>query len=131
MQNKISSYEYFKRNAIDFTLFNDCLPARLGFTDIDGIMERRGSFLVLEKKFDASRPGLGQLIMFRQLVKLEKFTVCIFGGTEFDVQYMYLLTRAKEKYISEPSLDKLKKLIRDWLVYAENKDKSGAFEWEE
>lgn len=44
--------------------FAACLPGRIAFTDVDGIVEIGGRFLMLEWKSRPGRIATGQRIMF-------------------------------------------------------------------
>ena len=48
--------------------------------DIDGILERRGHFLVFEGKSREGRTSKGQQILLESLVRLPQFTVVEFHG---------------------------------------------------
>jgi len=53
----------------------ELLPDGITFSDLDGIMERKGHFLVVESKYKNENIGKGQLIMLSQLSKLPQFNV--------------------------------------------------------
>ena len=55
----------------------DALPRKCGISDIDGMIERNGNFLVLESKRHNEKLSLGQEIMLKRLSKLSDFTVII------------------------------------------------------
>lgn len=58
----------------------DALPGKCGVSDLDGIIERRGRFLVVETKNPGELVPLGQLIMLRALAKQPSFTVLVATG---------------------------------------------------
>lgn len=88
MQQPIRNKKTFEEDAIDFTVFNDILPDKRGFTDIDGVTERHGHFLFLEKKRIGQEIPTGQRIMFERLSLQPKTTVILFWGTENDVKHI-------------------------------------------
>lgn len=49
--------------------FADCLPGRIAFTDVDGVIELCGNFLYLEWKSHQDLGG-GQRILFERLTAL-------------------------------------------------------------
>ena len=55
----------------------DSLPGECGISDIDGVIERNGYFLVLESKNSGERLPQGQKILLEQLSRLQKFTVIV------------------------------------------------------
>ena len=55
----------------------ELLPDGLTFSDIDGIIERKGQFLVVETKHESEQLGRGQAIMLAELSKLPNFNVFV------------------------------------------------------
>jgi len=55
----------------------DALPGKVGVSDIDGIIERKGHFLVMESKNELEKLPQGQAILLEQLSRIEKFTVLL------------------------------------------------------
>ena len=64
----------------------EALPGAAGVTDLDGIIERKGHFLVFETKRPGEKLMLGQRLMLRELVRIPspspiaKFQVFILRG---------------------------------------------------
>jgi hypothetical protein len=120
MQKPIRSRKAVGEDAIDFTVLSDTLPGKLGFTDIDGVMERHGYFLFLEKKRVGVKIPTGQRILFEKLSQLPKTTVLIFWGTENDVKQIEEWHGTDHQILYNYTLQKA---IICWLhnVEAENK----------
>lgn len=81
------SPEEYGRRLWDWTALNVCFAHGIRVSDIDGIVERRGSFLVLE----GTRAGLskkkGQQMMLEALARLPGFTVIMIeGNPPFEVK---------------------------------------------
>lgn len=53
------------------------LPGKCGVSDIDGIIERNGHFLILEAKMPNEEMSLGQEIMLKRLSSIPRFTVVV------------------------------------------------------
>jgi len=65
--------------------FCDCFPGRISLSDIDGVVEINGRFLLLEWKEDPKEIPTGQRIMFGWLTAApnRQFTVlCVAGDAE-------------------------------------------------
>lgn len=65
--------------------FCECFPGAISLSDIDGVVEINGKFLILEWKEDAKELPLGQKIMFGWWAAAEDrmFTViCVAGNAE-------------------------------------------------
>lgn len=77
----IRDIDLFKEGIWDWTIFNDCFsPSNIRITDIDGLVERHGHFLLLEGKKEDIEIPLGQKILFNMLKKIPNWTVIIFWG---------------------------------------------------
>ncbi len=82
MQKPIRDRQAVGEDAIDFTVFSDALPGSLGFSNIDGVIERKGYFLFLEKKRAGAKVPTGQRILLEKLSLQPKTTVLVFWGKE-------------------------------------------------
>lgn len=70
---------------IEFGVFNKCFRRGIQFTDIDGIVESNGHFLILEKKVSGAKIPKGQTYMHRAMGNLGVFTILYyFGYTDAD-----------------------------------------------
>lgn len=114
----IRNMDGYINGLIDFSVFAGCFPGKRSFTDLDAITERKGNFLVLEKK-GYKKLTVGQHRMINQMVKTGLFTVIFFGPTEYAPEWIVIFYpggRAEE--ISNPSLKTLRALISEWYEYA-------------
>jgi hypothetical protein len=85
-ERNIRSVASFMRSLPDWTEFNDCFaPSRIRISDIDGIVERNGQFLVLDLKHPNATLNQGQTILYRQLAKKGFTVVVVFGTTTHDI----------------------------------------------
>ena len=77
----IRDMEKFIASLPDWSALNECFGGKVRVSDIDGIVERNGHFLVLETKHqsECSMP-VGQDLMFRALSNIKEFTVAIIRG---------------------------------------------------
>jgi len=82
----IRSVASFMRSLPDWTEFNTCFePSRIRISDIDGIVERNGHFLVLDLKHPNTTLNTGQRILYQQLVRKGFTVVIVFGTTTHDI----------------------------------------------
>lgn len=72
----------------NWDFINDVLPGRRKVSDIDGITEYKGHFLVFETKGLGVPLPLAQQIMFESMQRTKKFTVVVVWGNRNQVDYM-------------------------------------------
>lgn len=78
----------------DWGILNGCFgTAPIAATDVDGLIERRGLFLVIETKRPLAHIPQGQAILQKNLVKLEKFTVLNVWGYQNEPVQMQIITK--------------------------------------
>jgi hypothetical protein len=100
--------------------FAECLPGKISFGDIDGIVEIRGNFLVLEFKGSPIIPK-GQRILYQRLTRLAPFFVLVI---EADIESMtvfgvsYVAKGCIEPQITM-NLQELKEKIKSWADWAQ------------
>lgn len=72
---------------LDFSQYYDALPGKISFSDLDGITEVAGNFLVLEWKSHAGELPVGQKLMFERMTRSNAFSViCAAGEKNSPVQ---------------------------------------------
>ncbi|MCC7409870.1 MAG: hypothetical protein IT442_17520 [Phycisphaeraceae bacterium] len=100
-------------------LLADCLPGRIAFGDIDGIVEINGNLLLLEWK-EHSQIATGQRILFQRLTRLCPATVLIVEGDAQDMSVTSLRTvwQGEISRTESANLDELRRHIRAWSQYA-------------
>ena len=101
-------------------VFDECFPGRIGMSDVDGIVEIAGRFLLLEWKAEGGRVTTGQRIMFERLTSGNsnpmKFTVILVSGNPetMNVESLQVFTNGKAGPVEPCSLDELKARIQSW-----------------
>jgi hypothetical protein len=76
----INNPERFLAGVWDWKFLDKCFDGKIKVSDLDGIVERRGHFFVLEtKKKGVLIPG-GQRIMFERMAKTGLITVIVIWG---------------------------------------------------
>lgn len=77
----IRNMDSYMRNLWDWGMLRGCFgSSKAAVSDIDGIIERRGRFLVIEAKSEGKAVPMGQSIMFSALAKIDQFTVVVVWG---------------------------------------------------
>lgn len=134
-RNLNQSPEEYAKGLWDWTPFNSCFK-RYGFSapgirigDIDGIVERKGRFLLLEGKRGKVEIDDAHLLMYQRLLETGLFTIVIFWGIPrnkegvMEVERIWVLT--KQHPNNEPmesiSIADLWKIIHEWFVLADTK----------
>jgi len=114
---KQGCFNVHKRPKIE--LFADCLPGRIAFSDVDGIVEIGGNLLALEWKAHRHVPR-GQHLLFTRWTKHGPVTVILIIG---DAQFMTVDEVAfVHRGVIEPwrdmDIETLRQIIRDWSAWA-------------
>ena len=102
----------------DWEFLNDCFGGtRIRVTDIDGLVERNGKFLVIETKSPGKDIPRGQQILFDQMVETGIFVVLVIWGEPN-------APKRAQFWGCEPmdaDEEKIKSLVRRWYDYANNR----------
>ena len=70
------------KHRLKFSVFKDCFPGKISFTDIDGIVEINRNFLMVEWKGTDGPIPMGQRIMFERLSEIGFCIFNVFGNAE-------------------------------------------------
>lgn len=68
------------KNLLKFDVFAGCFPRDINFTDLDGIVELNGNYLVLEWKNSPCTLPTGQRIMFQRMTSTGIISALIVAG---------------------------------------------------
>lgn len=103
--------------------FDDCFPGRIGMSDVDGIVEIGGRFLLLEWKAPGGAVQVGQRIMFERMTANAdpmKFTVIVVCGDPqtLDVESVQVFARGKAGTPESSDLSSLKSRVSAWAERA-------------
>lgn len=119
----IQRADLFLQGIWDWGVLRGCFGnTKIEPTDIDGFVERKGRFLVLETKKSGVPVKTGQWWTFNSLVKTGYFTVIVVwgeNGSPEEMQVLYplpLLPSEKKK----ADLNDLRRVVAWWFQYAEN-----------
>ena len=106
----------------DWSCFNDCFGnSRIRVSDLDGIVERNGKFLVLEVKSHGASVPIGQQRMFNAMAETGAFTVVVLFGETNAPQRMRVTTRHNGRVVSveKPAdMDTVRDMVKRWFDFA-------------
>ena len=123
----IRNEEHFENSVWNWDCLGDVLPGKLTPSDIDGIIERNGKFLVIETKHARSKTiPKGQYITLKRLHDTGLFTVLIVYGDkdkpqEMDVWYpkdIVFGTWGQTTGRKECSVNDMQLLVKWWFKHA-------------
>jgi hypothetical protein len=118
----INDMDKFTSSLWDWKFLDNCFQGtRIKVSDIDGIVERKGQFLVIECKNPNVPIPVGQKIMFDNMAKTGFFTVIVVWGEKNKPEKMKILCKNKnglfvEKDYEEIDEEKLKKTVGAWYA---------------
>lgn len=88
-------------------------------TDLDGLVERNGRFLVLEAKGPGKTVTRGQQITIDALQKNGAFTIVIIWGDQNVPEKLRVITRKKTIEYDPADLEKLRCVVSKWYSWAD------------
>jgi len=99
----------------DLTVLDECFPGRIAMTNVDGLVEINGRFLLIEWKRRGDVP-IGQRIMFERLTRHPEFTILvILGDPRTMVVERYDVFRCgRRRGWRDCDLSEIKRHVRTW-----------------
>ena len=112
----------------DYSEFKGLIPnnPHLVPSNVDGILERNGQFLILEWKRPGEKVSDGQRIMLQALAAKPSFMVVIIYGntdTETIIDSYWLLTPEGKPVKTGIGFESFKQFYRDWYALADGHKK--------
>jgi hypothetical protein len=112
----------------DYSDFMGLIPTNPNLvpSNVDGILERNGQFLILEWKRPKEKVSNGQRIMLQALASKPSFMVVIIYGntdTETVIDSYWLLTPEGKPVKSGIGFESFKQFYRDWYALADGHKK--------
>jgi hypothetical protein len=115
----IRDVDKFLAGVWDWGLLDECFQGtKIKVTDIDGFIERKGKFLVLETKQKGVTVPEGQRLMFEHMQKTGCFTVVIIWGPKNDVKEMQVYYPTHKTAKKEANNADLQRVVKWWFNYA-------------
>jgi hypothetical protein len=100
----------------DWGFLDNSLPGKIKVSDIDGIVEINGKFLILETKNYGAAIPIGQKIMYEKLWKTGLFTIVYLWGEKSFVEEMQVLyPGGKNSPKKSATNDDFKKVVEWWV----------------
>jgi len=116
----INNWDEYKKNLWDWGFLDNCFSGKIKVTDIDGFVERKGKFLLLETKSPNSSIPDGQQITFDALRKTSLFTIFVIWGIPDNPERIQIMNKS-HIYPPQPcNKSKLIDLCKRWFAYADN-----------
>jgi hypothetical protein len=111
----IRDIDRYVNNLWDWGFLDDCFGGtRIRVTDLDGIVERNGHFLVLEcKSHDAQIPR-GQAIMFEKMAATQLFTIFVIWGEQNRPERMRIIGKNGTKDYAQVDIEDVRKFTHRW-----------------
>lgn len=110
----------------DWAILKGCFgDTKIMPTDVDGLVERNGLFLVLETKQSGAEVPQGQLITFQQLAKTGKFTIFIIWGKKHWPERIQFITRQRTHAPIGCNGFELLAHVKRWFEWANNGHANG------
>uniref|UniRef100_A0A6H1ZA68 Putative single-stranded DNA-binding protein n=1 Tax=viral metagenome TaxID=1070528 RepID=A0A6H1ZA68_9ZZZZ len=89
-------------------------------TDIDGFIERKGRFLIIETKLPRADIPQGQEITFKALLDTGHFTIMIIWGKPNEPEKIKVLAGTATKTYDPADIEKLREITKKWFKWADS-----------
>lgn len=105
-------------------VFHDIWPGKISMSDVDGIVEIKGNFLLLEWKSVEKDLPIGQRIMYERMTVGQRFTVLVVtGDAETMVARSWLLFYGGRQFPKggKPrpcSMEDVRRIMQRWCIQA-------------
>jgi len=111
----IENWKAYKENLWDWNCLDGCFGQRgIRPTDIDGMVERNGYFLVIETKSPGVELKTGQYLTLRRLANTGYFTVIVVWGTAQKPVELLWMDKTKVDYKERGDLQSLRNWCAHW-----------------
>lgn len=123
----IRSIDHFVNAIWDWDILNGCFDEK-GFikpTDVDGLVERNGMFLLLEAKSPGFPIKMGQFITQRALIRTGCFTIVNIWGDKNSPEKVQVVHPSEKQEVYDPAdLETLRGVVRSWYKWASNQKRA-------
>jgi hypothetical protein len=125
LRHDCEAHGCYRAELWDWTPFNDCFgDSGIRISDIDGMVERNGLFLMLDGKRDGTFLKQGQLRLYKSFAATKAGTAIVFWGNP--AVHPQIVTRARiwrpgeqdVELVDPLDLAGLKQLVADWYEWA-------------
>ena len=114
----IASPEKYMRALWDWGMFDGCFGnSRIKIGDIDGIVESRGHFLLIEGKSVGVPIPEGQRIMIGKLLEIPQFTIiCLWGTPPNRINRIEVRNGKEVITIAHATIGDLRSVVAEWYA---------------
>ena len=98
---------------------SDYLPDRVGFTDLDKVLERKGNVLVQELKPGSARLPTGQRLTLRTFVRLGADVWVVWEKTPKLVEVGVMDWQGEVQDVELMTMTEYESRVREWYDYAD------------
>jgi len=118
-KTNIRDAEDYEASFWDWAFLNECFaPTNGRVTDIDGLIERNGKFLIIETKKPGAKIPQGQQILFDHMRGTGIMTVLIIWGAPNKPEKAEVVTRKWNHIIEGDDVEgRIKRLVRRWFKW--------------
>lgn len=117
----IRNAEAYVAGVWDWGILRGCFAdTKIEPTDIDGLVERHGHFLLIEAKDTGVNVKTGQRITLEALHKTGLFTILIVWGPTNSPEKIELWTQQTRRTYDPAGLDKLRDIVSRWFAWADD-----------
>ncbi len=118
----INNLNLFLEGVWDWGMFRGCFGnTGIEPTDIDGLVERHGKFLILEAKAKGVKIKQGQRITFDRLVRTGLFTILVMWGDTNKPESALVITHKGEIEYRYANIKTCRQIVSDWFQLADKK----------
>lgn len=123
----INNLDKFIDGLWDWGILQGCFGGtKIQPSDIDGLVERNGNFLVLEGKHPGVKLNQGQLMTFNSMINTGLFTVVvIWGKNNYPIEMLVMYPPPLQSKQGKASIEDLRRVVSWWFRYANKKRKPG------
>jgi len=116
----IRNRDHYMDSIWDWAILSSCFGRlKIAVSDIDGIIERHGQFLVIESKSMHAPIPVGQSIMFDHMTKMDNFKVVVIWGDALTGTVTNLREWGKETISA--TTDDFRQLVKEWWGMADGR----------
>lgn len=111
--------EKFTDSLWDWAILDGCFgDTRIRPTDVDGLVEKNGQFLLLEAKNPGVPLKAGQVLLFDALRKTGRFTILVMWGPRNQPQQYQLFTQKRVGRKEACNLQTIRAIVSQWYEWA-------------
>lgn len=121
----INNPELYLKGIWDWKFLDSCFgQTKIKITDIDGMVERNGFFLILETKMAGVSIPQGQKILFRNFSNNGNHILVIWGHQSDSSHDLLWIYPTGEKHYYGKSKDFIQEIVKTWYGQADAKRKT-------